>query len=672
MPLPQANLLAEETSPYLRQHKDNPVHWRPWSRASLAEAAELDRPILLSVGYAACHWCHVMAHESFEDPDVAALMNRLYVNIKVDREERPDIDQIYMAALSATGEQGGWPLTMFLTPGAKPFWGGTYFPKNPRFGRPGFIQVLGAVHRAWQDRRDELANTGNVLNDHVAARLSALDPAADETARSFLPQLSGSIHSMIDHRLGGLRGAPKFPHAPFMVTLWLSWLESGNTDHRDAVILSLRNMLDGGIYDHVGGGLCRYSTDAEWLVPHFEKMLYDNAQLIRIANWAWAETGDETFRDRIETTVEWLLREMRVEGGGFAASLDADSGGEEGAFYTWDRSEIESVLGPDSETFFSAYTLSGPANWEGRPILHRSSSPDGAASGEGLRPLLGRLLDHRETRVRPGRDDKVLVDWNSLLIEALAQAARGLDRPEWLEAAKSAYRFVRESKDADGRLPHSILGDRKLFPAMSSDYASMAGAAIALYEATGEATYVNDASAFLELTDRWYIDEAHEGHYLTASDATDVPIRIRGDVDEAIPSATGQIIEAFARVGTATNRIDLLDRAWTIAKAASGRLRSQAYGQSGIVNACTMLESARKLVIVEDQAGPTLSKAARAHPDPRRADLVLPLGGEPVELPGGVKLDTSRAAAWLCIGQACLPPIDDAAELEKALRPTGA
>jgi hypothetical protein len=672
VPLPQANLLAKETSPYLRQHKDNPVHWRPWSGATLAEAVELDRPILLSVGYAACHWCHVMAHESFEDADVAALMNQLYVNIKVDREERPDIDQIYMAALSATGEQGGWPLTMFLTPDAKPFWGGTYFPKNPRFGRPGFMQVLEAVHRAWQERRDELANTGNVLNEHVASRLSARDSAAQETARSLLPQLAGNIHSMVDQRLGGLRGVPKFPNAPFMATLWLSWLESGNVAHRDAVTLSLRKMLDGGIYDHVGGGLCRYSTDAEWLVPHFEKMLYDNAQLIRMANWAYAETGDETFRDRIETTAEWLLREMRVEGGGFSASLDADSGGEEGAFYTWDHSEIESVLGPDAEAFFSVYTLSEPANWEGKPILHRRSTQDDVVSDESLRPLLARLLERRESRVRPGRDDKVLVDWNGLLIAALAEAARGLRRPEWLEAARSAYRFVRESTDAEGRLPHSILGDRKLFTAMSSDYAAMAGAAIALYEATGDGNYADDAAAFLEQLERWYVDEAHEGHYLTASDSADVPIRIRGDVDEAIPSATSQIIEAFARVATTTNRIDLLDRAWTIAKVATGRLRSQAYGQSGIVNACAVLESARKLVIVEDPARPALSKVALGHLDPRRIDLVLPLGAEPVELPGGVKLDTSRTAAWLCIGQACLPPIDDAAELEKALQPTRA
>jgi uncharacterized protein YyaL (SSP411 family) len=667
VPLPQANLLAEETSPYLRQHKDNPVHWRPWSGETLAEARELDRPILLSVGYAACHWCHVMAHECFEDDEVAGLMNRLYVNIKVDREERPDIDQIYMAALNATGEQGGWPLTMFLTPDAKPFWGGTYFPKHSRFGRPGFMQVLGSVRQAWLERRDELTTGADTLKDHVASRLSAEEPATEHTARNHLVELAGGIHSMIDQRLGGLRGAPKFPNAPFMETLWLSSLETGTDAHRNAVTLSLRKMLDGGIYDHVGGGLCRYSTDSDWLVPHFEKMLYDNAQLVRMATWAYAATGDETFRNRIETVVGWLLREMRVAGGGFAASLDADSDGEEGAFYTWDRFEVESVLGADAEALLKGYALSEPPGWEGKPILHRIEAPTSPDDADRLRPLLARLLERRETRVRPGRDDKVLVDWNGLMIAALAEASRSLARPEWLDAARTAYRFAHESSDADGRLPHSVLQGRRLFPAMSSDYAAMANAAIALYVATADHAYADDAARFLELLDRWYIDESGAGHYLTASDSADVPIRIRGDVDEAIPSATSQIIEAFARVATATNRVDLLDRAWAVAKAATGRLRNQAYGQAGIVNACTVLEGARKLVVVDERGGPGLAQIALDHPDPRRIDLILPLGGASVELPGGVLVDTSRPAAWLCIGQACLPPIGDAKKLEEAL-----
>ena len=667
MPLPQANLLAEEMSPYLRQHKDNPVHWRPWSSAALAEARDLGRPILLSVGYAACHWCHVMAHESFEDAQVADLMNRLYVNIKVDREERPDVDQIYMAALHATGEQGGWPLTMFLTPEAKPFWGGTYFPKHSRYGRPGFLQVLESVHRAWIERRDELTEGGEALTSHVASRLSAQEAAAEQTAAAQLPELADGILTMIDQTLGGLKGAPKFPNAPFMHTLWLNWLPKGSAAHRDAMLLSLGTMLDGGIYDHVGGGLCRYSTDAEWLVPHFEKMLYDNAQLIRLANWAYAETGDQLFRDRIEGTVAWLLREMRPEGSGFAASLDADSGGEEGAFYTWDRSEIESLLGARADEFLSAYTLSAPAHWEGKPILHRAPA---TLAEMNFRDALEELRQHRESRVRPGRDDKVLADWNGLAIAALAEASRSLGKPDWLDAAKRAYRFVLESSDDSGRLPHSILGQRRLYPAMSSDYAAMAGAAIALYEATGDHGYVEDARRFLSTLDDWYADESNAGHYLTASDGSDLPMRIRGDVDEALPSATAQIIEAFARTATATGNLDLLERAWTIARAATGRLRQQAYGQAGIVNACAILEQASKLVIVEDPAqSDGLAAAARAHPDPRRLDILLSPGSAEIELPGGVRPDMSRTAAWLCVGQACMPPISDPEKLREALRP---
>lgn len=670
MPLPQANLLAEETSPYLRQHKDNPVHWRPWSNAALAEARELGRPILLSVGYAACHWCHVMAHESFEDGEVAELMNRLYVNIKVDREERPDVDQIYMAALHATGEQGGWPLTMFLTPEAKPFWGGTYFPKHSRYGRPGFLEVLNSVHRAWIERRGELTEGGEALTSHVAAALSTGEAAAEETAAAQLAPLSAGIHSMIDQKLGGLKGAPKFPNAPFMHTLWLSWLSNGSIAHRDAVLLSLRTMLDGGIYDHVGGGLCRYSTDAEWLVPHFEKMLYDNAQLIRLANWAYAETGERLFRDRIEGTVDWLLREMRTAGGGFAASLDADTGGEEGAFYTWDRSEIESVLGGAAGTFLSSYSLSAPAHWEGKPVLHRAP---GISDDTDHSAALNRLRLHRENRIRPGRDDKVLADWNGLAIAAIAEASLSLDRPEWLDAAEQAYRFVIESSDADARLPHSILGQKRLFPAMSSDYAAMASAATTLYAATGRHAFVADAERFLQSLEDWYADEPKAGHYLTALDSRDLPMRIRGDVDEALPSATAQIIEALARTATATGRFDLLERAWTVAKAATGRLRRQTYGQAGIVNACAILEQAAKLVIVEDRTTPAgLAAVARANPDPRRLDILLAPGADPVALPGGVRPDMSRTAAWLCVGQACLPPIGDPDKLREALRPPAA
>lgn len=372
--LPAKNLLADETSPYLLQHRDNPVHWRAWSPAALAEAQTLDRPILLSVGYAACHWCHVMAHESFENDAVAAVMNRLFINIKVDREERPEIDQIYMAALAATGEQGGWPLTMFLSPDGSPFWGGTYFPPEPRFGRPGFIQVLEAVHAAWRDKRAALTKSAGDLKAHVQARLAPPPGKAAEPGDA-LNDLAARIHGMIDPVSGGLRGAPKFPNAPFMKVLWLNGLQSGNRKHLDAVVDSLRHMLSGGIYDHVGGGLARYATDDRWLVPHFEKMLYDNAQLLQQMCWAYGYTRDELFRIRIEETVAWLLRDMRVDGGAFASSLDADSEGEEGKSYLWSHSDLFTILGDDTAAFLDVFDIAKPADWHGDPILHRLNRP---------------------------------------------------------------------------------------------------------------------------------------------------------------------------------------------------------------------------------------------------------------------------------------------------------
>jgi uncharacterized protein YyaL (SSP411 family) len=635
----------------------------------LSEARTLNRPILLSIGYAACHWCHVMAHESFEHDGVAAVMNRLFVNIKVDREERPDIDQIYMAALSSMGEQGGWPLTMFLTPEGKPFWGGTYFPREPRYGRPGFIQVMEAVDKAWREKRESLGQSADGLTAHVEARLAGVHAKA-ALERDTLANLAAGIDGMIDRDLGGLRGAPKFPNAPFMLALWLSWLRDGNSSHRDAVLVSLERMLAGGIYDHIGGGLSRYSTDAEWLVPHFEKMLYDNAQLIRLCNWAYAETGNALFRIRIEETIAWLLREMRVEGGAFAASLDADSDGEEGLFYTWDRAEIETVLGDDSTLFFKYFTLSKPHSWEGKPIVHQTGAQQtgSAADREPLVPLKAKLLAAREARIRPGRDGKTLTDWNGLMIAALAEAGRSLNRSDWVEAAETAFAHI-DGASQDGRLPHSMLGDRKLFPAMSSDYAAMTNAAISLYEATGKSDYIDRARHFIEQLDHWHQDTGKSGYYLTASDSTDVPIRIRGDVDEAIQSATGQIIEALVRLSSASGDLAPQEKAWNIAEHAAGRVARQAYGQAGVVNACALAIEPIKLVLVDNPDDSKLVPVANRNPDPRRVDIVVPIGSEAnrLLLPGGILPPTDKAGAWLCTGQVCLPPVIDAQELERLL-----
>ncbi|AZN97087.1 thioredoxin domain-containing protein [Mesorhizobium sp. M9A.F.Ca.ET.002.03.1.2] len=670
MTLPAQNLLAEEASPYLQQHSGNPVHWRAWSPASLAEARALERPILLSVGYAACHWCHVMAHESFENNDVAAVMNRLFVNIKVDREERPDIDQIYMAALSSMGEQGGWPLTMFLTPDGKPFWGGTYFPREARYGRPGFVQVLEAVDKAWREKKESVNQSADGLTTHVEARLASAHPKA-VLDRETLATLANGIDGMIDRELGGLRGAPKFPNAPFMHTLWLSWLRDGTTVHRDAVLLSLEKMLAGGIYDHIGGGLSRYSTDAEWLVPHFEKMLYDNAQLIRLCNWAYAASGNNLFRVRIEETVRWLLREMRVDGGAFAASLDADSEGEEGLFYTWGRDEIETALGYESSLFFKHFTLSSPHGWEGKPIIHQTDEQQtqSVVDRDRLIPLKEKLLAARDQRVGPGRDGKVLTDWNGLVIAALAEAGRALKRIDWIEAAEQAFAAT-ASAGRDGRLPHSMLGAKKLFPALSSDYAAMTNAAISLFEATGTSNYADLAGQFIAQLDQWHRDDDNTGYYLTASDSTDVPIRIRGDVDEAVPSATGQIIEALVRLSSLTGDLDLQEKAWRAAEHAAGRAAHQAYGQAGIVNACALAIEPLKLVIVDSSENPQLVPVANRNPDPRRVEIVVPVGAEANRptLPGGILPPTDKPGAWLCTGQACLPVITNPEDLERLLR----
>lgn len=667
MALPAKNLLGNETSPYLLQHRNNPVHWRAWSVEALQEAKALERPILLSIGYAACHWCHVMAHECFEDDEVAEVMNRLFVNIKVDREERPDIDQIYMTALGAMGEQGGWPLTMFLTPDAKPFWGGTYFPKTAKFGRPGFVEVMNAVHAAWQEKKQQLTRSAEALSAHVQKRLAP----AGRTGHGLEPPLhalAGKIASAMDPQTGGLRGAPKFPNAPFLDLLWLDWLKHRSAEHRDAVLRTLRHMLSGGIYDHVGGGLARYSTDAHWLVPHFEKMLYDNAQLIRLACYAYGETNDQLFRMRIEETVDWMLREMRVEGGAFASSLDADSEGEEGKFYLWNRAQIEDMLGTEADELLAVYSLASPPGWEGDPILHRLDHPEPLPQEQErrLRELLNKLHERRDSRVRPARDDKMLVDWNGLAITALAIAGRQLDRPNWIEAASKAFRSVCESRQ-EGRLPHSIGGQKCLFPGIASDYAAMISAAVALHGALQDQQYIRQAEAWAEMLDRWHGDETSTGYYLTASDSPDVPIRIRGDVDEAIPSATAQIITALVQLSSASGNHAFYEKATQVAEAALARSLGQFSGQTGIVHAASIARQPLKL-LMNDPSGETFVPVANRLPDPRRVDIVLGPEEGPAERQAGIIVDRTVPAAYLCIGQSCLPPFRDATTLEAALR----
>ena len=539
----QGNRLGEETSPYLLQHKDNPVHWRAWGEAALAEARATGKPILLSVGYAACHWCHVMAHESFEDEATAEVMNKLFVNIKVDREERPDVDAIYMGALHELGDQGGWPLTMFLTSDAEPFWGGTYFPKEHRYGRPAFVSVLNEVARIYRDEPDKVRTNADVLKDRLqpAHRVTASDPPSEP----MLADLSRRMVQAIDPVNGGIRGAPKFPQPQFFGFLWRSGIRYGLANPLEAVNVTLTRIAQGGIYDHLGGGFSRYSVDERWLVPHFEKMLYDNAQLIELMTESWRESKSPLYAQRIEETVDWLLREMVVEGGGFAASLDADSEGEEGKFYVWSLAEIREILGEDDANFLAEiYGVTANGNFEGHNILNRLGAIElrDAATERRLAGLRDRLLRRRASRVRPGFDDKVLADWNGLMIAALANAAAAFDRPEWLAAAKAAFDFVCTKMVANGRLFHAYRAGEAKAPATANDYANMIRAALTLANVTGNRSYIERAQEWAGVLDRHYWAPDIGGYYFVADDTSDLIVRPMSGQDEATPNANGVMV----------------------------------------------------------------------------------------------------------------------------------
>ncbi len=498
------NRLAEETSPYLLQHQDNPVDWRAWGPEALAEAKRSNKPILLSVGYAACHWCHVMAHESFEDEATARVMNDLFVNIKVDREERPDIDQIYMAALHHLGEHGGWPLTMFLTPDGEPIWGGTYFPKTTRYGKPAFVDVLREIARLFRDEPAKIERNRAALMERLAA---AARPAGAATiGRAELDNAARQLGGLIDPVNGGTRGAPKFPQAALFECLWRAGLRTGENRYFAAVEITLDHICEGGIYDHLGGGFARYSVDERWLVPHFEKMLYDNAQLLELLAIAYQRTGKDLYRRRAYETVAWLKREMTTEEGAFSASLDADSEGEEGKFYVWSYDEVIRQLGiEDGEFFARHYDVTPAGNFEGHNILNRLKPlPRSDADEARLAGLRDKLLSVRAARVRPGLDDKVLADWNGLMIAALANAATILDEPAWLGMASRAFDFVASAMGRGDRLGHSWRQDKLKFPGLASDFAAMIRAALALQEATGTRSYLDRALQWQQALDRDY------------------------------------------------------------------------------------------------------------------------------------------------------------------------
>ncbi len=671
------NLLGRETSPYLLQHKDNPVHWQPWGPEALARAKAENKPILLSIGYAACHWCHVMAHESFEDEFTAALMNELFINIKVDREERPDLDQIYQNALQLLGEQGGWPLTMFLTPDGAPFWGGTYFPPTARFGRPGFRDLLNAVASAYHGDPEK-------VQKNVSAIADALKRMAEPQGGGTLPadltrKAAERLVQEVDPHWGGIGGAPKFPQVPIFQLLWRAGKATHNETLRNAVTLTLTRMAQGGIYDHLGGGFARYSVDAEWLVPHFEKMLYDNAALLELMTTVWQDTRAPLFEWRIRETVGWVLREMVAEGGGFAASLDADSEGEEGKFYVWTEAEIDAALPAElAPTFKRAYDVTAEGNWEGKTILHRNRAPDlGDAESEAKLAEARRILfERRGGRVRPGWDDKVLADWNGLMIAALANAGAVFAEPSWIEAAERAFAFVRERMSEGDRLRHSWRLGRARHPATLDDYAEMSRAALALLEATSKRSYLEQARAWAAMLDRHFWDGANGGYFFTADDTADVIQRAKNANDHATPSGNGTMVEVLARLYFLTGEDRFRTQAEAIIAAFSGAILRSVFPFATLINATDFLRNATQIVLVGASGDPAVEELARqvyARSLPNR--LVMRIAPEdrlPQSHPASGKgLVKGKAAAYICRGQTCSLPITEPAALMKALQHGG-
>jgi len=672
-----ANLLAQETSPYLLQHADNPVDWRPWGPDALAAARAANKPVLLSVGYAACHWCHVMAHESFENADIAALMNALFVNIKVDREERPDLDQIYQHALQLLGQQGGWPLTMFLTPDGEPFWGGTYFPSESRYGRPGFAEVLRAVNAHWTDKPDAVRQNVAALTEGLGRM--AVAKSGGEIALEMIESAARRLAQEFDRVHGGIGTAPKFPNPSILELLWRTGVRTGAADLRDTVTLTLTRMSQGGIYDHLGGGFSRYSTDARWLAPHFEKMLYDNAQLIDLLCWAWQDTGDALYEHRVRETIDWVLREMTAEGGGFAATLDADSEGEEGRFYVWSRDEIDRLLGGDAPRFREIYDVREGGNWEGKTILNRIDHP-GAEDDAGEARLAAcrvTLLAARAQRVRPGWDDKVLADWNGLMIAALAGASRVFDEPGWLDAARRAFDFVAGDMTRDGRLFHAARAGKLNHVATLDDYAMMARAGLALFEATGDGACLDAARGWIDILDAHYWDADGGAYFFTADDAEALIVRAKSADDHATPSGNGVIAGALARLWFLTGEARYRDRAEAVLGAFSGALAENYFPFATLMNSAEFLQRALQLVIVGDRGEDATQAMLRAADAVAAPGLVLMVVAPGAALPPGHPASgkTARGApatAYVCVGETCSLPLTDPAAVADAVRTAAA
>jgi uncharacterized protein YyaL (SSP411 family) len=600
-------------------------------------------------------------------------MNQDFVNIKVDREERPDLDAIYQNALALTGEHGGWPLTMFLTPAGEPFWGGTYFPPEPRWGRPGFPQVLAAIVEAYRTKRADVATNVAAL----AEGLKRLEQP--QSGDGIAPELSDKIAERllreVDPLNGGIGTAPKFPQCGIFELLWRGWKRSRLDPYREAVARTLTTICQGGIYDHLGGGFARYATDARWLAPHFEKMLYDNAELVSLLTLVWQETRDPLYAQRVAETVGWLEREMTHPEGGFYSSLDADSEHEEGKFYVWSEAEIDAMLGERAALFKGYYDVTAEGNWEGHNILNRLRQPAlaEAATEAALARCRELLLVARAPRVRPGLDDKILADWNGLMIAALAEAGLVFDRADWLALAARAFAFVREQMTGpDGRLRHSWRDGRARHPASVDDYADLSRAALGLHEATSDPAYLAQARDWVRVLDRHYWDNAGGGYFFAADDTQDLIARAKTAADAAVPSGNGTLVGVLARLDLLTGDDGYRRRAEAIIGAFSGEVGRNFFPLATLINNAELAQKPVQIVLVGTPGDPgfmALRRAVYQVSLPNRVVLAIaPDEALPVDHPAhGKGLVAGRAAAYICEGPVCSSPITEQQALIDAL-----
>ena len=651
-----ANRLADETSPYLLQHKDNPVDWYPWGEEAFARARETGRPLLVSIGYSACHWCHVMERESFEDPETARLMNELFVNVKVDREERPDVDAIYMDAVQAMTGHGGWPLNAFVTPGGVPFYAGTYFPPAPRHGMPSWQQILAGVADAWAKRREEIEQGAQGIVERLAgaARLKASD---DPIAAEGLQTAVSGLRTQYDPEHGGFGKAPKFPAASVIDFLL-------GTGERQMSLHTLRAMANGGMYDQVGGGFSRYSVDAQWIVPHFEKMLYDNALLARSYLHGWQVSGEDLFRRVCAETLDWMLRELRQEEGGFASALDADSEGVEGKFYVWSLDQVRDVLGDLAPVAVEHFGMSAAGNFEGANIPVRAT-PDPPELGE----IKRRLYEARAQRVWPGLDDKRLAAWNALAISALAEAGAVLQREDYLDAARAAAGFVlRDLRDADGRLLRSYNRGRAKLPAYLEDHAFLLEALLELYEATFEERWYTEALALANVLLERFHDDENGGFFSTAHDHEPLIARRKDLEDTPIPSGTSAAAFGLLRLAALSGEERHLAPAEEVLRMlhAIAPQYPQAFGH--LLQALAFYLAPPKEVALVGADVASLAAVVRGR---FRPEVVLAAGsGEgssPVALLRDRRPVDGRAAAYVCQNFACRQPVTNEEDLEAAL-----